>query len=373
MKYVLIILFVLNTLDVFSQNQSLPMLQIYEGKRIITTIPLKEIDSLFPMSTKPINSLYIHKKDRTIITLPLTEIDSIIHFSIEPASLKTINVQAINNYRIKADASIVSTGKGTTSQVGFCWNSTQNPTIASQNKNSKIVNENTFSSEIFGLEKNTKYYVRAFAYNEAGISYSNQIECATLNKLDTLPETVIIGNQKWTSRNLNVSTYRNGDPIRQTLTSEEWKDATNKKEGAWCYYNHDPKNGDTYGKLYSWYAIKDPRGLAPEGFHIPSDEEWTVLTTYLGGDQIAGFKMKGTTGWTNNGNGNDSSGFNGLPGGYCDADGYFFNITDYGFWWGSSIDFSGIPLNLYLSYFEKKVLKYYTSKNKGLSVRCLKD
>ena len=373
MKYVLTILLLMTTFTVFCQNQSLPMLQIYKGKRIITTIPLKEIDSLVPMSAETIISLSIHKKDKSIFTLPLTEIDSIVHFQIEPTSLQTINVIAINNYRIKADASIVSKGKGTISQVGFCWSTTENPTIASQNKNSIIVNENTFSSEIFGLEKNTKYYVRAFSYNEAGISYSNQIVCTTLNKLDTLPETVKIGNQKWTSRNLDVITYRNGDPIRHTQTPEEWKDAASNGEGAWCYYNHDPKNGEIYGKLYNWYCVNDARGLAPEGFHIPSDNEWTALTKYLGGEQIAGIKMKGRTGWSNNGNGNDSSGFNGLPGGYCEADGYFINITDYGFWWGSSKDYSGIPLSLYLSYFEKKVLKYYTSKNKGLSVRCLRD
>jgi uncharacterized protein (TIGR02145 family) len=128
-----------------------------------------------------------------------------------------------------------------------------------------------------------------------------------------------------------------------------------------------------YGKLYNWYAVNDPRGLAPEGYHIPSDAEWSVLTEYLGGEQIAGFKMKSTTGWANNGNGDNSSGFNGLPGGYCDGNGDFNNMSDYGSWWSSSENNSNGAWSRGLRGYNTKVLRYDDSKNYCFSVRCLRD
>jgi uncharacterized protein (TIGR02145 family) len=215
--------------------------------------------------------------------------------------------------------------------------------------------------------------VRAFASNEMGIWYSNQIEFSTLNKVVSLLETVNIGTQIWTSRNLDVSTYRNGDPIRQTLTPEEWLDAASKGEGAWCYYNYDPKNGEMYGKLYNWYAVNDKRGLAPELYHIPSDAEWSVLTEYLGGEQNAGFKMKSTTGWANNGNGDNSSGFNGLPGGGCDGGGGFYVITEDGYWWSSSERYTGFAWPRGLRYDNTRVSGYYSDEDSGFSVRCIKN
>jgi uncharacterized protein (TIGR02145 family) len=100
---------------------------------------------------------------------------------------------------------------------------------------------------------------------------------------------VEIDTQLWISKNLNVSKYRNGDEIPQVQDASEWAALTT---GAWCYYENKEENGTTYGKLYNWYAVNDPRGLAPEGFHIPSDEEWNDLIENLGGENVAGGKMK---------------------------------------------------------------------------------
>jgi uncharacterized protein (TIGR02145 family) len=91
-------------------------------------------------------------------------------------------------------------------------------------------------------------------------------------------ETVLIGNQEWTTKNLNVSKYRNGDIIPEVKDPKKW---ANLKTGAWCYYDNDPKNGEIYGKLYNWYAVNDPRGLAPEGYHVPSQNEWQELRSFL--------------------------------------------------------------------------------------------
>jgi uncharacterized protein (TIGR02145 family) len=186
-------------------------------------------------------------------------------------------------------------------------------------------------------------------------------------------QTVNIGTQVWTSKNLDISTYRNGDPIRYASTPEEWLDAANKGEGAWCYYNNDPKNGAKYGKLYNWYAVGDPRVLAPIGYHIPSDAEWSVLTEYLGGEEIAGFKMKSTSGWSNGGNGDNSSGFNGLPGGDCYYDGGFYGITGDGYFWSSSEYYADDAWDRILLSSNTKVYRTSYNKNVGLSVRCLRD
>ena len=98
---------------------------------------------------------------------------------------------------------------------------------------------------------------------------------------------VKISNQLWTLKNLDEITYRNGDIIPHITDSVKWAGLTT---GAWCYYNNDPNNNSTYGKLYNWYAVNDPRGLAPEGWHIPSKDEWTSLINFLGGDAAAGGK-----------------------------------------------------------------------------------
>jgi uncharacterized protein (TIGR02145 family) len=182
-------------------------------------------------------------------------------------------------------------------------------------------------------------------------------------------DTIKIGTQNWMSKNLNVSTYRNGDAIPQMQYPDEW---ANLKTGAWCYYKNNTENGTTSGKLYNWYAVNDPRGLAPVGYHIPSDNEWTILTDYLGGSDVAGTKMKSTSGWNDNGNGTNASGFAGLPGGYRDGGGQFGGLGDCGDWWSSSEDDTDFALDHEL-YCKGNVTRGYGNKLTGMSVRCLGD
>ena len=149
------------------------------------------------------------------------------------------------------------------------------------------------------------------------------------------PEGVKIGNQIWMQRNLDVTTYRNGDPIPMVADNTIWQKLTT---GAWCYYDNDSATyAATYGKLYNWYAVIDQRGLAPAGWHIPNNEEWDVLVRkLLGGIRIAGGKMKetGTMHWLMpNSNATNSSGFTGLPGGYRYNNGKFFDMGTSGNWW----------------------------------------
>ena len=189
-------------------------------------------------------------------------------------------------------------------------------------------------------------------------------------------QTVTIGNQVWMTKNLDVSKFRNGDPIPEAKTEEEWRSYSGAREPAWCYYDNDPNNGEKYGKLYNWYAVNDARGLAPAGWHIPSDDEWTILTDYLGGENTAGYKMKSKSGWENNGNGTNSSGFSGLPGGIRFYDGQFGpfgNIGYHGNWWSSTEYDTFYAYYRYLTSHDGNVTKCGGRKWDGLSVRCLKD
>jgi len=187
----------------------------------------------------------------------------------------------------------------------------------------------------------------------------------------TYAQFVTIGTQVWSTKNLNVSTFRNGDPIPEAKTIEEWERAGENKQPAWCYYNNDPANGAKYGKLYNWYAVNDSRGLAPVGYHIPSDAEWTKLVDYLESD--AGTKMKSTQGWVSDGNGTNSSGFSGLPGGSRGDDGPVDAIGGYGFWWSSSENLTLYAWGRYLQYFSGGVYRGNYGKAEGFSVRCLRD
>ena len=184
---------------------------------------------------------------------------------------------------------------------------------------------------------------------------------------------VRIGNQIWMTINLNVDRFRNGDPIPHARTAEEWKRAGERGQPAWCYYNNDPANGAKYGKLYNWYAVNDPRGLAPKGWQIPSDAEWQGLIDYLGGNQSAGVKLKSSSGWKENGGGTNASGFNGSPGGSRYSDGEFYNDGQYGNWWSSTVNSLYTAWARFLSYDDGNVEGYYYDKGYGLSVRCLRD
>jgi uncharacterized protein (TIGR02145 family) len=186
-------------------------------------------------------------------------------------------------------------------------------------------------------------------------------------------QTIIIGTQTWSLKNLDIATYRNGDPIPEVQDKTAWANLTT---GAWCYYENITANGTTYGKLYNWYAVNDTRGLAPNSYHIPTDAEWTLLTDYLGGVSIAGGKMKetATSHWLSpNTNATNSSGFTGLPGGYRSSNGSFSNVGAYGYWWSSSELSTFNAWYRSLSNNNGNVYRNEANKRNGFSVRCIKD
>jgi len=185
---------------------------------------------------------------------------------------------------------------------------------------------------------------------------------------------VAICSQKWMDRNLDVTTYRNGDTIAYVTDPAAWAALTT---GAWCYYNNDPSTNAAYGKLYNWYAVNDPRGLAPTGWHVPSDAEWATLeTTCLGGTSVAGGKMKvtGTSTWVSPNTGaTNTSGFAGLPGGLRFNDGSFVDVGSAGYWWSSTESNAAGAWYRVLPFFNSSIIKGSFNKRFGISVRCLRD
>ncbi len=179
---------------------------------------------------------------------------------------------------------------------------------------------------------------------------------------------VLIGKQVWMQENLDVSHYRNGDTIRYAGSNTEWLDAASKGEGAWCY--------EKYGRLYNWYAVNDPRGLAPSGWHVPSDEEWKALTDVLGGESIAGGKMKSTNSavWnTPNINASNSSYFSALPGGLRGEGGKVFFVGESSYFWSSSEATAKSAWYRVLNYHNSASVRSGEDKQDGMSVRCVKD
>ena len=189
--------------------------------------------------------------------------------------------------------------------------------------------------------------------------------------------------QSWMTQNLDVSSYRNGDPIPQVSDPDDWKTL---ETGAWCYYNNDPILGAIYGKLYNGYAVKDPRGLAPIGWHIPTIGEWAALKACLGGAGIAGGKMKetGTVHWTTPNTGaTNTSEFSALPGGCRIGDGSFSpsgsfttigeSLGSKGFWWSSTQDGPFYLFDYAVYYLGSEFYENSYDMGGGFSVRCVKD
>ncbi len=185
-----------------------------------------------------------------------------------------------------------------------------------------------------------------------------------------------IGDHTWMTENLNVDKFRNGDSIPKVITEEEWENAAKEKKPAWCYYNNDPANGAIYGKLYNWFAVNDPRGLAPKGWHIPANKEWRELTDYLGGWKVACTKLKSKEGWFDEGNGTNESGFSALPGGRrssYDQNSYIYKaIGKWGYWW-SSTKFTKKTSKTRSMYYNGTFQWLDWDKGEGMSVRCIKD
>ncbi len=291
----------------------------------------------------------------------------------------TASISNITDMSAVSGGKITQTGGASVSSKGLCWSTSQNPTIAN-NKTTNGEGISDFTSQITGLISNTMYYVRAYVANSGGTEYGNQLSFKTLSKCPSsitdasgnTYEVVQIGQQCWMTSNLKTTKYRNGNDIPNLTGVSQWSSTS---FGAYCDYENSVSNSETYGKLYNWYAV-ETENICPEGWRVPSDEDWNTLTEVVGGSNIAGGKLKetGTSHWiTPNSNATDDYGFTALPGGMRYDQGDFNNIRYLGYWWSSTNNFSTKAWMRSINYNQSNITRSSNEKKYGHSVRCLKD
>ncbi|HEY3371379.1 MAG TPA: fibrobacter succinogenes major paralogous domain-containing protein [Prolixibacteraceae bacterium] len=266
---------------------------------------------------------------------------------------------------------------------GVCWSTSQNPEITdlTDRKTDNGPGGRTYQSYLTSLTPNTTYYLRAYAINGLGISYGNEISFKTPESGAGIVRdiegndyhTVTIGTQIWMVENLKTTKYRNGNPIKKITADSEWASSTT---GAFCIYNNDTTKNGPYGELYNWYAVNDARGIAPEGWHVASDKEWTTLINYLGGEAVAGDQLKeaGTTYWNNpNAGATNETGFTALPGGYRNIYMSYGYMGTSGNWWTSTESDQDSAFLRKMDNVNHNIQSDRYGKKGGLSVRCVKD
>ena len=304
--------------------------------------------------------------------------------AITVVSMPSITTTAMTNITSTTSTSggtITSDGGSPITARGVCWSTSPSPTIL-DNKTSDGTGMGNFVSNLTGLTADTKYYVRAYATNSAGTGYGSEVSFTT--QKGGGGNTVTIGTQVWMNKDLDVTTYRNGDPIPQVTDPTQWKNLTT---GAWCYYNNDPATGAVYGKLYNWYAVNDPRGLAPAGWHVPTDAEWKALEMslgmsqssadsldYRGKDEAGKMKEAGNAHWADPNEGaTNSSGFTALGSGFRFASGGFSSLTYTLYFWTASANGASLAWFRNLDSDDARARRKDGEKKNGFSVRCVKD
>jgi uncharacterized protein (TIGR02145 family) len=194
-------------------------------------------------------------------------------------------------------------------------------------------------------------------------------------------QTVQIGNQVWMAENLKVTRYRDGTPIPNVTDDTKWGGLST---GAYGVHSNDESNADTYGYLYNWYAVNgDTDGdgvkdkeIAPEGWHVPTDDDWRELENYLssnGHSGTEGAALKSTTGWNSSGNGTDDYGFIALPSGYRIYDGIYGGMSYNNFFWSATGSSSSHAWNRRLYWGKSDIRRNADNKKNGFSIRCLRD
>jgi uncharacterized protein (TIGR02145 family) len=304
----------------------------------------------------------------------------------DPVKIPVLTTTAVTEISInsaKSGGKITLDGGSTITTAGICWSTEPVPTI-NNSKSTDALNSGEFVSSLTGLNPGVTYYVRAYATNGAGTGYGNEVSFTTFE--ETFPvsdfdgniyNTVRIGNQVWMAENLKSVNYADGKPI----------------SGVYAY-NDDDAKVSVYGRLYTWDAVMNGaasnnnvpsgvQGACPNGYHVPSIAEWNVMLSELGGESVAGGKLK-ATGTVENGNGywfapnagaTNSSGFSALPGGWREEDDSYQVLGYTGFWWSSTRDISSYSDILILGNEQSYsvVVGWGSDPSEAFSLRCVKN
>lgn len=321
-----------------------------------------------------------------------------VSFTTIQIVLPTITTSEVRDILITSAVSggnITSNGGGTIKSRGVCWNTFGTPNIKDDDFNDNYMSDadegREFSVWLVNLKRGTNYYVRAYATNEAGTAYGNQLSFTSVEEVSPIIEfntdliyasltdidgniyrTIRIVDQNWMAENLKTTKLNDGTEIPRVEDNSNWQ---NLKAPGYCWYDNDEYYKSFYGALYNWYTVNTKK-LCPAGWHVPTDLDWSTLIDYLDWEGVAGGPLKevGTSHWLypNTGATNES-GFTALPGGLRYEFGAFSGIGWLGLWW-SSTDYSLLGAYRRTMRYDEKVI-YRTSdyKSLGTSIRCIQD
>lgn len=310
---------------------------------------------------------YITLKVRAIRAFPAAPVAPVV---------TTTAVSAVTATTATSGGNVLADGGADITARGVCWGITSGPTIAGS-KTTNGTGTGIFSSNITGLSLGVTYYVRAYATNSVGTVYGNEVSfiaadpSTASDASGNIYNVIRIGTQLWFRENLKTTKYNDNTSIPNETSNAVWSALTT---AAYCDYNNVPANSDTYGRLYNWFTVNTGK-LCPFGWHVPTDADWTVLTTYVGGLSIAGEKLKeaGTTHWAAGNTGTNSFGFTALPAGFRQIDGTFQVQTQFGLFWARDSYDSNTAWDLYMEYNQVFAVKNNNNKKIGFSVRCISD
>lgn len=302
--------------------------------------------------------------------------------SMAPPAVTTASVSNVAAVTATCGGNITYDGGATITARGVCWSTTPDPDISDPHT-AEGSGAGTFTSAMTNLAPATVYYVRAYASNAAWTVYGEQQTFRTrLTDIEgNLYNTVLVGTKLWMAENLRATRLNDNIQISQITDDALWVATSNP---AYCWYDNNVAFRPTYGALYNWFTVNTGK-LCPAGWHVPTDEEFNALEIALGmaAEQADlwgwrgtdhGQKMKTQTGWDENGNGTNSSGFTALPGGYrYGADGRFFLQTTITYWWSATEHDADRGWYRRLDSSSSQVYRASTSKKGGKYIRCVKN